>query len=305
MLELKRLLEIAKEQLKDAGIEEYENDSVLLMEYCFDMNKTDLFMNRDREMDEDRCTAYLELVDRRREREPLQYITGVQYFMGIEFKVTPDVLIPRQDTEKLVTNAQLLIESNVTKKTAKKDARYIYEWLPGRKNWKVLDLCCGSGAIGISLAKLCGNIKKVTMSDISPAATALAKVNAERTGVSKKVDIITGDMFAPLKAKAKFDMITVNPPYIATPVLETLAPEVKDYEPAIALDGGPDGLDFYRRLIPELSGRLEKNGAVLLEIGHDQGKAVTELIEGTESFAGTEIVKDYGGNDRIVIAVKK
>ncbi len=277
---------MAQTQLREAGIAEYENDSMLLMEYCFDMDKTDLFMNRDREMDDYHCEAYLEAVCRRSGREPLQYITGSQCFMGIDLKVNPDVLIPRQDTERLVGTALERIKGS------------------GRK-WNILDLCCGSGAIGIALARLCPEVRKVTLSDISGRAVETAAANAEAAGTAKKCEFLTGDLFEPLKRRARFDMITVNPPYIPAAVIETLEAEVRDHEPRQALDGGDDGLDFYRRLIPEAPERLERDGVLIMEIGHDQAGAVTGMLEAGGKFADMEIVRDYGGNERIIVAVRR
>ena len=304
-LTFRELRTMAETQLKDADVPDYENDAEIIMEYCFGMNRTDLFMNKDREIDEDRCNNYLDLVYRRSKREPLQYITGTQCFMGIDFKVTPDVLIPRQDTEKVVTNARVIIESKNTKRNRVLSSPYIYEWMVGRKNWKVLDLCTGSGAIGVSLAKLCPNLKKVVMTDISEKAVSIARTNAALAGVDKKTSFLTGDLFEPLKKKEKFDMIVSNPPYIPSDVIPTLMPEVKDNEPVSALDGGEDGLTYYRRIVSEAPLRLEKEGILVLEIGHDQGPAVQNILEETGNYQKTEIVKDYGGNDRVIIAVAK
>ena len=304
-LTLRDLKRMAETQLMEAGVPDYENDAEILMEYCFGLDRTDIFMNRDREIDEFRCDNYLDHVYRRSKREPLQYITGTQCFMGIDFKVTPDVLIPRQDTERVVTNAKVIIESRNNRKTRDLESPYIYEWIEGRRNWKVLDLCCGSGAIGISLAKICGNLKKAVLTDISEKAVSLARVNAIAAGMEKKISVRAGNMFEPLKNREKFDMIISNPPYIPSDVIPTLQPEVKDFEPVGALDGGADGLDYYRQIVSEAPGRLEKEGILILETGHDQGKAVTELINDTGKYQKTEIVKDYGGNDRVVIAVVK
>ena len=171
-----------------------------------------------------------------------RHITGTQEFMGYTFKVNPDVLIPRQDTETLVSEAAKTIQSTPREKLS------FMEKLKGGKEWSVLDLCCGSGAVGISLAKICGNIK-VTASDISQAAIDTAEENAKN--LRTKIKFTRGNMFEPHEGK-KFDMIVSNPPYIRTNMISILQEEVKSHEPLKALDGGRDGLDFYR-IIVELS----------------------------------------------------
>lgn len=304
-LTVRELIEMAENQLREASVPDLEHDARALMKHAFEMSETDLFMYWTKEIDEFHCDNYLSLVQRRSAGEPLQYIIGVQNFMGIDFEVNENVLIPRQDTETVVENAKNLIDSTLSKKKTDPESEHIYENIPGRKNWTVLDLCCGSGAIGVSLARLCPNTKKVICTDVSPAAVGVARENAIKAGVEKKMDFHVGDLFGALKKRDKFDMVITNPPYIRSEVIQTLQREVKDHEPMIALDGGEDGLDFYRRIIEEAPSRLEKEGILVMEIGHDQAEAVRSLVEASGNFGKTEVLKDLAGNDRTLISIKK
>ncbi len=305
MLRLKDLLAMGENQLEQAGVPDYAHDARALMEFAFNLDRSQMFMKWSDDIDDTWCDRYLDIVHRRTLGEPLQYITGVQNFMGIDFRVSENVLIPRQDTERLVENARLIVESKTTRKTADPESPHIYEAVAARKNWRILDLCCGSGAIGISMAKLCPNVKKVLCTDISEAALAVAKENSAAAGTGKKVDFAAGDMFEALGKKAKFDMIISNPPYIESSIIPTLQREVREHEPLLALDGGADGLDFYRTIISQAPGFLDKKGILMLEIGYNQAEQISAMLEETEAFAKTEIVRDYGGNSRVVCALMK
>ncbi len=305
MLRLKDLLAMGENQLEQAGVPDYAHDARALMEFAFNLDRSQMFMKWSDDIDDTWCDRYLDIVHRRTLGEPLQYITGVQNFMGIDFRVSENVLIPRQDTERLVENARLIVESKTTRKTADPESPHIYEAVAARKNWRILDLCCGSGAIGISMAKLCPNVKKVLCTDISEVALAVAKENSAAAGTGKKVDFAAGDMFEALGKKAKFDMIISNPPYIESSIIPTLQREVREHEPLLALDGGADGLDFYRTIISQAPGFLDKKGILMLEIGYNQAEQISAMLEETEAFAKTEIVRDYGGNSRVVCALMK
>lgn len=260
--------------------------------FCFltGIDKVQLFLQAEEEVSEEIEEKYLELIKKRAERVPLQHITGVQEFMGHKFKVTPQVLIPRQDTETLVTEAAKIIQD-----TPKEKLSFI-ERLRGNKEWDVLDLCCGSGAIGISLAKICSNIK-VTASDISGEALEVAEENAKNLRV--KIKFARGDMFEPHKGR-KFDMITANPPYIKTKMISILQEEVKEHEPLIALDGGRDGLDFYRIIVEQAAGYLKPDGFLLMEIGHDQGEDLRKMLKDKGVYTSAEVIRDLPGKDRVV-----
>ena len=293
-LPLKELISYGQTQLENAGIEDAARDARGL--YCF-LDKLDnvgLMMHWQDVLQDNQCEAYFELIGRRAGGEPFQYITGTQEFMGFTFHVNPSVLIPRQDTETMVEDAVELITKGSLRGEEYAKASAIKE---------VLDLCCGSGAIGISLAKLCPKVK-VTCSDISGEAVKTARGNAAALGC-RSVKFEEGDMFAPFSGKLgkkKFDMIISNPPYIASHVIPSLQGEVKDHEPMGALDGGADGLDFYRRIAEEAAAYLQKNGLLMLEIGCDQGGTVPELIENSGRFKDIRCLKDLAGKDRIIAA---
>lgn len=260
--------------------------------YCYltGLDKVSLFLKAEEEVDPETEEKYMELIRRRAERIPLQHITGVQEFMGYTFRVNPHVLIPRQDTETLVTEAAKTIQSTPREKLS------FFEKLKGRKEWDVLDLCCGSGAVGISLAKICSNVK-VTATDISAEAVETAEANAEDLRV--KVRFITGDMFEPVKGR-KFDMIVSNPPYIRTNMISILQEEVKDHEPLNALDGGRDGLDFYRTIVERAADFLKPEGFLLMEIGHDQGEDLRKMLKDSGKYSPAAVIKDLPGRDRVV-----
>ena len=260
--------------------------------YCYltGLDKVSLFLKAEEEVDPETEEKYMELIRRRAERIPLQHITGVQEFMGYTFRVNPHVLIPRQDTETLVTEAAKTIQSTPREKLS------FFEKLKGRKEWDVLDLCCGSGAVGISLAKICSNVK-VTATDISAEAVETAEANAEDLRV--KVRFLTGDMFDPVKGR-KFDMIVSNPPYIRTNMISILQEEVKDHEPLNALDGGRDGLDFYRTIVEKAADFLKPEGFLLVEIGHDQGEDLRKMLKDSGKYSPAAVIKDLPGRDRVV-----
>lgn len=260
--------------------------------YCFltGTDKVGLFLKANEEVDEETEEKYMELIKRRAERIPLQHITGTQEFMGHVFKVTSDVLIPRQDTETLVEEAARTIQKNPGGKKS------FLQKLLKAPEWEVLDLCCGSGAIGISLMKICSNIR-VVASDISSAAIAVASQNA--AALRAKVKFVEGDMFKPHAGK-KFDMIVSNPPYIRTAMLSILQEEVKDHEPLTALDGGKDGLDFYRIIVKEAAPHLKPGGFLMLEIGHDQGEDLRKMLKDDGRYTPAEVIKDLPGKDRVV-----
>lgn len=260
--------------------------------YCFltGLDKVGLFLRANEEVDEETEKKYMELIDKRVQRIPLQHITGTQEFMGHTFKVDPHVLIPRQDTETLVEEAAKTIQNTPARKLT------FMERLRGSKEWDVLDLCCGSGAIGISLAKICSNIK-VTASDISPEAIAIAAENA--ASLRAKIKFVEGDMFKPFNGK-KFDMIVTNPPYIRTAMISILQEEVKNHEPLAALDGGRDGLNFYRIIVKEAAEHLKPEGFLMMEIGHDQGEDLRKMLKDDGRYTPAEVIKDLPGKDRVV-----
>ena len=238
--------------------------------YCFltGIDRVHLFLKANEEVDPETEEKYMELIARRAQRIPLQHITGVQEFMGHTFKVSPDVLIPRQDTETLCEEAIALIK---------------------RRGYKTcLDLCAGSGCIGISIANICGT--EVTLADISEAALSLCRENAEANGVS--ICTIKTDLLDEITDK--YDIIVCNPPYLTASDMASLQRELT-FEPANALYGGVDGLDFYRRIARDYAQRLNDGGALALEVGIHQAEEVAKML------GGARMVKDVCGIERAVI----
>ncbi len=282
----KEIMDLGEKTLRLAGIEDAKNDSRLLLEFIKGMDKNKLFTIWATEQDEKSCNKYFELIDMRASRIPLQHITGQQQFMDFMFKVERNVLIPRQETELLVEKVLEYCESN-------------------GKALNVLDLCCGSGVIGISIDKMYKKAK-VVCSDIDKNAIALTKLN--KSTLKSKVDIKESNMFKAFKGKLankKFDIIVSNPPYIPSFEIENLQPEVKNHEPRLALDGGSSGLVFYETILSEAEFHLKKDGMLFLEIGYDQGLKLKEMAESKGIFEDIKIEKDLSGLDRIFMARKK
>ena len=295
-LPLKDLISLGAKQLRDAGVADADIDAKEL--YCFmqGMNRTDLMLRWQEVLQDNQCEAYFDLIAQRASRMPLQHITGRQEFMGLPFEVNDKVLIPRQDTETMVEDALELMAKGTLRGQAYDDSL--------KKGGDVLDLCCGSGAIGISIAKLAKGAH-VTCSDLSRDAIETAQKNASLNGC-KSVKFVESDMFAAFcgrLGKKKFNMIISNPPYVPPSVIECLEPEVRDHEPMMALDGGRDGLDFYRIIAAQAPEHLKKGGVLMLEIGFDQREAVQGLIEETGEFEKILGLTDLTGKDRIVAAV--
>lgn len=261
-----------------AGIAEAKLDARLLLEYVCGTDHSTLLAHPDKEVTDEERDKYLSMIDRRAAHEPVAYILGTWNFMGLDFKVNSDVLIPEQDTEILVEEALRNLEDGM----------------------RVLDLCTGSGCIALSLLNYTNETRAVC-TDISDKALAVAGMNAERLGLSDRTEFVRTDLF-PEESVGKFDLIVSNPPYIASKVIDTLAPEVRDYEPRLALDGSEDGLVFYRRIIEETPKFLYSSGYLLLEIGYDQGQAVKEMLEDKKVYHDIQVIKDLGGNDRVVSA---
>lgn len=264
--------------LVEAGIEEAALDARLLLEYVCNTDRNYLLVHGDNEVAAEHEEAYLQKITMRAKRLPLQQITGVQNFMGLDFRVNEHVLIPRQDTEILVEEVLRQMSDGS----------------------KILDMCTGSGCILISLLYY-NNWCEGVGADISVKALEVAEDNATQLLGGKSTQsvyrFVESNLFENLDGQ--FDIIVSNPPYIRSDVIETLMPEVKEHEPRQALDGSSDGLYFYRRIVEE-SGRFLKHGGMLyFEIGYDQGAEVSEIMT-KKGFADIQIVKDYAGLDRVV-----
>ena len=294
---VKEMLTMGEKQLMDSDIADATRDCKILYCYMMDIPFSKIILEYQEVLQDRLCDKYFELIDRRSKGEPVQYIMGSQEFMGLEFIVNENVLIPRQDTETLVEDALEIINTG-TLRGEDMDVK--------RKEWDILDLCTGSGAIGVSLARIANKVN-VTCSDISEGAIKVAKENAQKHGVAKSVKFEQGDFFKPFSKhfrKQKFDMIISNPPYIKSSIIPTLQKEVCEHEPLSALDGGESGLDFYERIVSGVGSHLRKSGVLLLEIGHDQGEAVSGLLSRNGEFTSIRVLRDLAQRDRIVFAKK-
>lgn len=298
--------EIYKEgaaRLAAAGIDEAELDARLLLEYVCGTDRSTLLAHGDREVMVEECARYRELIEKRAAHVPLQHLTGEQDFMGLTFVVNENVLVPRQDTEILVEEAM----------------KYLHDGM------RILDLCTGSGCILLSLLHYSNDCEGVG-TDLSKEALAAARENYERLREERpdlKARFLEGDLFSALVCGAEheivgmndaddvrmgggkhdgrelFDIIVSNPPYIETGVIDTLMPEVREHEPLMALDGGADGLAFYRRIAEQAGAYLNGGGMLFFEIGCEQAAAVRGIME-EAGFCEIQVVKDFAGLDRVV-----
>jgi protein-(glutamine-N5) methyltransferase, release factor-specific len=294
---VKEMLTMGEKQLMDSDIADATRDCKILYCYMMDIPFSKIILEYQKVLQDRLCDKYFELIDRRSKGEPVQYIMGCQEFMGLEFIVNENVLIPRQDTETLVEDALEIINTG-SLRGEDMDVK--------RKEWDILDLCTGSGAIGVSLARIANKVN-VTCSDISEGAIKVAKENAQKHGLTKSMKFEQGDLFKPFNKhfhKQKFDMIISNPPYIKSSVIPTLQKEVCEHEPLSALDGGESGLDFYERIVSGVGSHLKKGGVLLLEIGNDQGEAVSGLLSRNGEFTSIRVLRDLAQRDRIVFAKK-
>lgn len=268
-----QLLAQCEDKLKNSGIEEYKSDAWILFEYVFDKDRTFYLMHRQEEVPEDKKEQLKKVTDRRIDGVPVQYITNRAYFMGHEFYVDENVLIPRFDTEVLVEQTAKLLKAGD----------------------RVLDMCTGSGCIIISLMLSGGDITAAGC-DIMPGALEVAKKNAAKNGV--EVGFIQGDLFE--NVTGMYDVIVSNPPYIKTEEINGLNREVKSHEPYTALDGHADGLFFYEKITRQAAGFLKQGGYLCYEIGYDQGSQVLDIMI-NNGYTDVHVVKDLAGLDRVVI----
>ena len=273
--------------LRQAGIENSRLDAEVLLRHALDIEKERLYLNGDAPISAGKEAKFRELLRRCSGREPVAYITGHKEFWSLDFVVTPAVLIPRPETELLVELALQFVTR-----------------LASRSSVKVLDIGTGSGAISVCLAKE-QPMAEIVAVDISPVALDTARVNAERHGVVDRIRFLPGDLFGPAKAASEtFDLIVCNPPYIRTDEIPMLAPEIREWEPMLALDGGADGLDTYRRIIKDAHEYLAPGGSIVLEIGADMAPDVVELFSRSSSYGPASAYQDYAGKDRVIAAIK-
>ena len=276
---IKELLNQAVIMLKNENIDAPKNKARMLLEATLKKSKEYLMIYDTKEITSIERDKYIRNVKRLIAGEPLQYITGKQEFMKLNFLVTKDVLIPRADTEILVEEVIKIAEN--------------------KTNPVILDMCTGSGAIAVSLAKYVKNVKVYAI-DISEKALEIAKKNAEFNGVKNNIKFIESNLFDKVKDK-KFDIIVSNPPYLETDTIKKLTKDVQN-EPKIALDGGKDGLDFYRKIADNGYKFLNRQGYICLEIGYNQRIAVRKIMENKKRYVNIKCLKDLCGNDRVITA---
>lgn len=285
-------LRLATDYLKKCGSDSPRLDAELLLAHALGLDRVALYVNHDRPLIRTEVDAFREMLRRRCGGTPVAYITGERPFLSTIVHVTPAVLIPRPETE-------LLVEA-------------VVQWL-GRQAGETLlvaDVGTGSGAIALGIA-LAEPRAKLAALDVSGDALAVARMNVERHHLTDRIELLAGDLLTPLLLPprdavwaGRLDAVVSNPPYVATAELATLPRDVREFEPRIALDGGVDGLAVYRRLIPMAARALKPGGLLALEIGADQGAAVTELLADSPAWRGVAVQQDYAGHDRIVLAEK-
>ncbi len=281
---IKALLAWTTDFLTAKGFEAAKREAEILLAHVLGGKRMDLFVRFDEQPTDAERTKFRELIHRRVAGWPVAYLVGSREFYLLSFDVDPAVLVPRPDTETLVLEAIKRLKPLAAP--------------------AVLDIGTGSGCIAVSLAHQKKDAR-VTATDVSPDALAVAKRNAAKHGVADRMTFLQGDLFAPLPAGSTFDLIASNPPYIAQSEFAALAPDVRDHEPRLALDGGPDGLAFYRRIANGVVPFLKPGGTLLLEIGYTQDDAVRSLLAERPELEVGATLKDAGGHPRVVTAKKK
>lgn len=277
---IEELINTGTKTLKDNGIDTARLDTELLLGNVIEKERLYLITHKEETIGKDQCDEFFELIEKRRKKMPVKYILNKCEFMGIDLHVEEGVLIPRDDTELLV--------DEVLKNISEDDEK------------QICDLCCGSGAIGISLACLRKNIK-VDLLDYYPIPEKVTLINIEKHNLQGRVSFSKSDLLdVSIKASKKYDIIVSNPPYIEEEEIEKLMDDVQKYEPHTALSGGIDGLDFYRKIVNQSIEVLNENGILAFEIGYNQGKAVKSLME-ENNFKDVRVIKDFASLDRIVI----
>ena len=283
---MKEFLDWSIGSLNRAGIDFPRMEAEVLFAGALKLCREEIYRRPERILSESEKTILRNFIARRVLREPVAHILERKEFWSLDFKITPDVLIPRPETETLVETLLSLNSKN-----------------PDELSLRLLEIGTGSGAIAVVAAQEISNCR-VTATDYFLEALAVARLNAKKHGVSDKINFLQSDIFSKLPI-VLYDCIVSNPPYIQTSRLNDLMPDVLDFEPRSALDGGYDGLDFYKRIIPEALNYLKKGGVIALEIGETQAKEVTSLFYGEDKYEGINVTQDYSGYDRVVFAKKK
>jgi release factor glutamine methyltransferase len=277
----------AASQLAAAGVTTARLDAEVLLRYAITRDRAWLLAHMQEELADDHRDSFERAVARRVRREPLQYITGRQEFWGLEFMVTPDVLIPRPETELIIESAVRSVRDR-------------------NRPQRIIDLCTGSGCIAVCLAKELPQAR-ILATDTSSQAISVARGNARQNGVADRIRFLEGDLFSPLEEldiHGQVDIIVSNPPYVPSGDFSALQPEVRDYEPKMALLAGPDGTQVQRRIINEASRFLMNHGLLIVEMGLGQADPLAQLIRQRKDYGSLEILKDLAGIDRVIVAKK-
>ena len=258
-------------------------DAEILLCHVLGCERITLVIDKDKLLTEEEAALFDSFINRRTKNEPVSYITGLKEFMSLDFFVKDGILIPRPDTEILVEEIMKIYKN---------------------KNTKILDLCTGSGAIAVSLAHYLADAE-ITAVDKYEICLDIAKKNAKKHNVENRVKIVSCDVLSPFDIDGDFDCIVSNPPYIKSDVLATLSDDVKNFEPAYALDGGNDGLIFYRKITDFAAKKLKKDGILAFEIGFDQAEDVTNIIKYSQCFCDIKVINDLSGQNRVILAKKE
>jgi release factor glutamine methyltransferase len=279
------VIQRSAEFLAGKGVESPRLQTELLLAHCLKLPRLKLYLNFERALSAEELDVFRELIKRRSRREPLQHLVGSTSFCGLEIAVDRRALIPRPETELLAEQGWQFLKELASRSTGPPTA---------------LDFGTGSGCLAIALAHQCPAARLWAL-DISTEALALARQNAARHGLAERLEFLAGDGLLAAPEAKRFDLIISNPPYIPTEEIARLEPEVRDYDPRQALDGGPDGLDYFRRLAAEAQARLEPGGRLMLEFGEAQGERLRELFE-RQKWIVEPLVPDYNRRPRILIA---
>lgn len=284
-MEIRELLEIGKKKLTGREFLDPVKESIFILSKVLDKDKSYIYINLNKWVNEEQTERFLEIIDRRALGEPISYIFNTKEFMGIDFFVEKGVLVPRWETEILVECIIDYIEKNFKEKKI-----------------NLLDIGIGSGAISLSIANFCKNVEVLGI-DISDCAISISNKNLDRLAL-KNVRFRKSNLFENIEVDEKYSIIVSNPPYIKTEVINALQTDVKEFEPRLALDGGIDGLLFYRKISKESKMHLLDKGMLIYEIGFDQGQDVKKIMS-DEGFKEIKVIKDLQGLDRVVLGFKK
>jgi release factor glutamine methyltransferase len=276
---VKDVLEWTARHFKDKGIRSPRLDAEVLLAHALGADRLRLYLNFDRPLSPDERSRYRELVRRRASREPVAYIVGRREFWSLPIRTLPGVLIPRPETEVLVEVAV----DNI------RHAPYP----------RILELGCGSGAVAMAVLRE-NPCARMIATDISRQALEITRLNANELQVLDRLDLVASDLFDAIRPGAEFDVVCSNPPYIPTETIAQLDPEVRDFEPLSALDGGPDGFDVIRRLVEQAGAYLKIGGALVLEVGDGQAESVAQLVRGAGCFRKVTKHRDLSGMERVV-----